>query len=454
MGRSAVKISQRLTTSQQWAAFIAIAVLLTGLTFSYLVTSQLRQQLLIQQQQLATSLVKDASIMLRPSLSKDDRISANVILQDWVDQELILSATLYNSTQQPIAEQGLIELSSYEVYWLDQAVTDENQLIGHLKVAINMSQAYDISQRNAALLMLSSLMLSLITAGLAYFWGERLGQTNLQQIKAIEDLQKAQSLDTLNIIEEEAFNLNDHKLNNAINSLVRSKQHKRAVKQSLDNFMASPLISKSQSLAYHHSALLFIEIQGFAELQKKLSAEELSDTLNGYHQLLSQAAKLYNGTLDRYMGDGILIIFGYPDKDPRDASHCLYAAQLFMGLVQELQRTDQQLQQLKFKLSAHWGPVLIAPLEMNQQLEFNLIGDTVHWTAQLASQSKEMQLLVSQDLVEQLSDAEQILWQPGPSLMDLNACEHHSVWLDALPDTAEKLIDRQVKHIMAMKEKA
>ena len=55
MGRSAVKISQRLTTSQQWAAFIAFAILFTGLSFSYLVTSQLRQQLLLQQQQLATN---------------------------------------------------------------------------------------------------------------------------------------------------------------------------------------------------------------------------------------------------------------------------------------------------------------------------------------------------------------------------------------------------------------
>jgi hypothetical protein len=65
-----------------------------------------------------------------------------------------------------------------------------------------------------------------------------------------------------------------------------------------------------------------------------------------------------------------------------------------------------------------------------------------------------MQLLVSQDLVDQLSEAENILWQPGPSLMDLNANEHETRWLDSLPNNAEKLIDRQVKHIMAMKEKA
>lgn len=451
MGKSIIKMSQRLTTSQQWAAFIAITILITGLTFSYLVTSQLRQQLLIQQQQLATSMVKDASILLRASLSKDDRISANILLKDWTDQEMILSATLYNSTQQPIAEQGLLELDGYNVFWLNQVVTDNEQLIGHLRVAINMSQAYDISQRNAILLMFASLMLSVILGLLAYYWGEYLLRANQQQLHALNNLHNN---DTLTIINESAHSQNDQALNDAINSLVRQKQHKIAIKKSFDNFMASPNLSKSKSLTYHHSALLFIEIQGLKELQQRLAADELSDILNDYHQLLSHAAKLYNGTVDRYMGDGILIIFGYPDKDPRDASHCLYAAQLFLGLVHELQRTDIQLQQLNFKLSAHWGRVLIAPLEMNQQIQFSLIGDTVHWTAQLAQQSKSMQVLVSQDLVDQLSDAEHILWQPGPNLMDLNANEHNTRWLDALPNTTEKLIDRQVKHIMAMKENA
>jgi class 3 adenylate cyclase/uncharacterized membrane protein affecting hemolysin expression len=449
MVRSAVNISQRLTTSQQWATVVAFAILFTGLTFSYLVTSQLRQQLLLQQQTLATSLVENASIMLRTSLSKDDRISANVILRDWVDQELILSATLYNSTQQPIAEQGLIELGGYNVFWLNQIVTDNEQLIGHLRVAINMSQAYDISQRNAALLLLATCLLSLIAGLLAYYWGEYLLRANQQQIQALANLH---SNNSLSIINGSANSKNDQALNNAINSLVRQKQKKIAIKKSFDNFMASPNLSRSESLTYHHSALLFIEIQGLKELQQRLPVSQLSAILSHYHQLLSHAAKIYNGTVDRYMGDGILIIFGYPDKDPRDASHCLYAAQLFLGLVEALQRNDTQLQQLNFKLSAHWGPVLIAPLKMNQQIQFRLIGDTVHWTAQLAMQSKKMQILVSQDLIDQLNDAQQILWQPGPSLMDLNASKHDTRWLEALPDNAEKLIDRQVKHIMAMKE--
>ena len=227
MVRSSLKITQRLTTSQQWAAFIALAILCTGLTFSYLVTSQLRQQLLIQQQQLATSLVKDASILLRASLNNDDRISANVILQDWVDQDLILSATLYNSTQSPIAEQGLVELGGFDVYWINQVVTDKEQLIGHLRVAINMSQAHDISQRNATLLLLASIMLSVIAGLAAYFWGEHLLQANKQQIDVLKKLHDNESHELLN---ESANSQNDLALNDAINNLVKQKQHKAANK--------------------------------------------------------------------------------------------------------------------------------------------------------------------------------------------------------------------------------
>lgn len=451
MGLTVIKFCQRFTSSQQWAAVIALAILLTGLTFSYLVTSQLRQQLVVQQQQLAINLVRDASILLRTNLSNNDRVSANIILQDWVDQELILSATLYDAMQRPIAEQGLLELNNYHVFWLDQKVTDENQLIGHLRVAINMGKAYEISQHNAALMIFSSLMLSLIVAGLAYLWGERIALSNKQQLLAIELLQTTSQPTA---ITQPAYSMNDFALTSAINALIEQKQQRIAIKKSFDSFIASPPAAAHTHLIYHHSALLFIQIEGFAKLQKSLTAETLSQTLNHYHQLLSQAAKLYNGTLDRYkdryMGDGILIIFGNPNQDAKNASHCLYAAQLFLGLVKQLQNSDTDLQQLDFKLSAHWGPVLIAPIAMQQELEFNLMGDTVHWTAQLAQQSKSMQLLVSQDLIEQLTDAYTSSWLDGPSIIDLNAEDHTTRWLKALPDNAEKLIDRQVKHIMAM----
>lgn len=451
MVRSVIKITQRFTTSQQWAAFIALAILVTGLSFSYLVTGQIRQQLLTQQQALATNLVRDASILLRTSLSKDDRISANIILQDWVDQELLLSATLYNSTQQPIAEQGLLELSDYHVFWLNQPVTDDNQLIGHLRVAINMSKAYDISRHNAVLLMLSSILLSLIIGGLSYLWGERSLIARKQQLKALADLSADAKPD---LIKDDAYNINDVELTQSINKLVQRNLHQRDVQQALDAFTSDLTAPAGASLKHHNSALLFIEVDGYDELKKSISASELAQLLSRYQRLLSKAAKLYSGTIDRYSDNGILMVFGYPENDSKDASHCLYAAQLFLGLVEVLQKKDILLQSLSFKLAAHQGSILIAPTAtpFKQEKRLTFTGDTVYWSAQLAQSSKEDAVLVSQNLADQLGSTEQIKWRSGPKVLDLNSHEQDSHWLNALPDSAEKLIARQVKHIVSLSE--
>ena len=455
MGRSAVKISQRLTSSQQWGILVATVILLTGLTLTWLVSSHLLQQLENQQKSLAELLIRDTSVLLRPTLNQDDRISANIMLQDWVDQELILAATLYDANQHPIAEQGLMNIDGLHMLWVDQPVTDDNQLIGHLRVAVNLQQAHDLSRKNAALLTMTTILLTILSGLLAYFWAER--QTRLQR-KQVAALAQLNAHEDLQLLEDPTTSPDAQAMTDAINGLLRQKIEKRSVRNALQRFMTPAPMSQNKRLAYHNSAVLFIEIQGLEELQKRLSAEDLVQALNRYHRLLSQAAKLYNGTLDRYIGDGVMMIFGYPESDPRDPAHCLYAAQLFAGLVNELRRTDPNLQPLDFKLAAHWGPVLIAPLSMTtgeqDNIQFNLIGDTLHWAAQLAQNSDQQQLLVSQTLIEQLEESGTILWREGPLLPDLNGSEQSTYWLDSLPDTAELLIDRQVKHITAMKEEA
>jgi len=455
MGRSAVKISQRLTSSQQWGILVASVILATGLTLTWLVSSHLLQQLENQQKSLAELLIRDTSVLLRPALSQDDRVSANIILQDWVDQELILAATLYDAGQRPIAEQGLMNVTNQKMLWVDQPVTDADQLIGHLRVAVNLQQAHRLSRQNAALLTMATLLLTILSGLLAYFWGERHRRLSRRQVEALERLADNQDLE---LLDNKSHAADSQTMTDTINNLLRQKQEKKAVRSALQRFMSPAPMSQYKSLSYHNSAVLFIEIQGLDELQKRLSADDLVDALNRYHKLLSQAAKLYNGTLDRYIGDGVMMIFGYPESDPRDAGHCLYAAQLFAGLVNELRRTDPHLQPLDFKLAAHWGPVLIAPLSMTtgeaENIQFNLIGDTLHWAAQLAQNSDQQQLLVSQTLIEQLEESGTILWREGPQLPDLNGSEQNTYWLDSLPDTAELLIDRQVKHITAMKEEA
>lgn len=469
MVRSAIKFLNQLTSSQQWAAIITIVILCTGLSFSYLVSSHIHQQLLVQQQQLATNLVKNSSILLRSSLSHNDRVSANIILQDWVDQKLILSATLYNTEQQPIAEQGLLDLSNLPVFWINQSITDDRQLIGYLRAAIDMSNVYRLSRQNATLLVLSSILLSLILGWLAYIWGERSLLSNKKHIQTLQHLTSSHissknktTNTTATLIEQKAYNANDRLLNTAINDFLISKQDKTLIRQSLDKFKAGSESVDSQSnpssdLIYQPSAILFINIQGFDELKSCTSASKLKESLNYYHQLLSQIAQLYNGTLDRYIDNGVFIAFTHSHVDDSDhtykeAEQCLYATQLFMDLVNQLRSTDLFLQRLTFRVSAHWGAILLAPEQLNKASPFNLMSDSLHWSSHLACQGKERSALVSQDLLEKLNEADVIEWTDGPQIKGLNNEVQKTHWLESLPSTASTLISRQVRHILSMNE--
>mgnify|MGYP000856081271 CR=1 FL=1 len=174
----------------------------------------------------------------------------------------------------------------------------------------------------------------------------------------------------------------------------------------------------------------------------------MSQTLSHYYRLLSHAAKLYNGRLDRFLGDGVVMIFGVPSADQQSAMHSLCAAQLFQGLVSQVHEHDHSIYPLEFRIAVHWGPVLMTPLQGEGQLHGNLIGDTLHWAAQLASSAEERGVLASCELVKHLDD--DIDWREGPMISDLHGREQCSYWLQQLPEKTRSLIQRQIKHITAL----
>ena len=142
------------------------------------------------------------------------------------------------------------------------------------------------------------------------------------------------------------------------------------------------------------------------------------------------------------------------DERSHHALHCLYAAQLFLGLIQHTGQ-DHDTPAPQLRLAAHWGPVLLAPVDGgNAGVHCDLIGDTLHWAAHLASSGREQQLLVSEALRNHIRNSEDIHWQNGPLVSDLHGGEQATHWLQQLEDKHQLLISRQIKHIIAMAESA
>ncbi len=446
---------QKLNLSQLSGLLAALLVLLTGVLISLLTWSHLHEQFSLRLQQDAQRQLQRLTVAIAPSLLQQDRVSMNLTLQEWVRGPELDAIRVFNNSQQIIAESGRSAPGRSEI---SQPITQDNLSIGILRADLNLTPAEQTAARYLSLGLIATAFCALLAGLIIYAVAERyLGY--LRQLQQRINEWQTQDNAVLQLPPTPA--LTDlQELHQTLEQMARKQQQQRALEEALGRFSAGAAPSPSARMQYHDCAMLFIEIQDLEVLQARLTAEQLSDSLNRYHRLLSQAAKLYNGKLDRYVGNGIVMLFGMnghqsAEERSHHARHCLYAAQLFLGLIRQLTALDKQTPLIEFRLAAHWGPVLLAPLQANDApVHCDLIGDTLHWAAHLASTGSEQQLLVSQSLMEHIDNRDDLQWLEGPLVSDLHGREQVTWWLQQLEEKHQLLINRQIKHITAMTENA
>ncbi|GAA6144531.1 adenylate/guanylate cyclase domain-containing protein [Thalassolituus maritimus] len=438
---------ESLNTSQRAGLLAAVMVLIAGIILSSLtyveVKSHTRAQLDAEQQRQLQHL----GAMLTPALVRDDRITLNLSLSEWDAGAAMPAIRVLDRDGKPVASTGRIhaDLSLTPV-----EIRQDGNLYGSLEGYTTYTPADTAATRIASQALLVTAALSLI-AGLAGWLVSEKYARYLRQLRT--KLSGWRDGDELTLPMGPA-DPDLQSLHSVLGDISKREQQRRAVEVALGQFMGTEETPFPDPMKYYNCAMLFIEIQDLELLQQRLSAEELTSTLNQYHRLLSQAAKLYNGKVDRYLGDGVVMLFGVPNRDRNAAMHCLYAARLFTSLVNHLHETNSDVLPLEFNVAAHWGPVLMAPLQDGVSTQYSLIGDAVHWAYHLASQSESRRIIASQTLIEMLEDGHDVIWSEGPNIRDLHGGVQSTYWLNQLPEKTESLIQRQMKHITSMTESA
>ncbi|TNC86517.1 MAG: hypothetical protein CSH37_04045 [Thalassolituus sp.] len=438
---------ESLNTSQRAGLLAAVMVLIAGIILSSLtyveVKSHTRAQLDAEQERQLQHL----GAMLTPALVRDDRITLNLSLSEWDAGAAMPAIRVLDRDGKPVASTGRIhaDLSLTPV-----EIRQDGNLYGSLEGYTTYTPADTAATRIASQALLVTAALSLI-AGLAGWLVSEKYARYLRQLRT--KLSGWRDGDELTLPMGPA-DPDLQSLHSVLGDISKREQQRRAVEVALGQFMGTEETPFPDPMKYYNCAMLFIEIQDLELLQQRLSAEELTSTLNQYHRLLSQAAKLYNGKVDRYLGDGVVMLFGVPNRDRNAAMHCLYAARLFTSLVNHLHETNSDVLPLEFNVAAHWGPVLMAPLQDGVSTQYSLIGDAVHWAYHLASQSESRRIIASQTLIEMLEDGHDVIWSEGPNIRDLHGGVQSTYWLNQLPEKTESLIQRQMKHITSMTESA
>jgi adenylate cyclase len=150
-------------------------------------------------------------------------------------------------------------------------------------------------------------------------------------------------------------------------------------------------------------AVLFADIVGFTAYADGRSPAEVIGTLRRFHERMEREIFRHEGTLDKYLGDGLMATFGTPFPGASDAGNALRCAQTMLGTIDDLNRERRHRGEppIRISIGLHYGQVVLGDIGLNR-LEFAVIGTTVNAASRLESLTREFgcAIIASDDLVQ------------------------------------------------------
>ena len=154
--------------------------------------------------------------------------------------------------------------------------------------------------------------------------------------------------------------------------------------------------------------ILFSDINGFSRISEKIGAQETVSFLNTYLTPMANIVMASKGTLDKYIGDGLVAFWGAPLPLDNHILHGCNAALDMLDAVEKLRshETDLPMQQLSIRIGLHVDRVMVGNMGSSQRFDYTISGDGVNLCARIEELNKiyGTQLIISDAIVEHIGD--------------------------------------------------
>jgi adenylate cyclase len=149
------------------------------------------------------------------------------------------------------------------------------------------------------------------------------------------------------------------------------------------------------------AAVMFVDVIGSTRRMEAITPEEVIIVIRAFHRRIVPIVFRHNGSVDKFLGDGLMAVFGAPEKAPYEARDALLCA------VEILDTIDQWRDRLiadgrvatTVGIGIHFGPVIQGNVGIADRLEFTTLGDTVNVASRLESMTRQFDagILLSQE---------------------------------------------------------
>ncbi len=212
-------------------------------------------------------------------------------------------------------------------------------------------------------------------------------------------------------------------------SLLRSALRTERRRLGLSRFFSPDVVTELErgGVALHlerrEAVVMFVDLRSFTGFAEAASAQDLAELLVNYRTQVMQAVFDWGGTVDKFIGDGVMAVFGQPQPKPDDAERAIRCAVHLSGLLAEwrLKRLREGRPALEARIGLHVGQVIGGVLESGNHHEFTVLGDAVNVSERLERMAKTLEaaLVISAatlDRVPAMATEFPWMWKDGVEL--------------------------------------
>jgi adenylate cyclase len=247
---------------------------------------------------------------------------------------------------------------------------------------------------------LGSICLAVIMAS---FLSRRASSSLSTICSAVKEIGKGNFNQEVNLKTHDEF----EEVGTAINAMEQGLKERERIKKSFASYVSRQIFEKiltSESVTKLEGerkkvTVLFSDIHHFTTLSERLVPEQVVSILNEYFEQMLDVIFTHQGTLDKFLGDGIMVEFGAPLDDPQQERNAVLAAIDMQKALKKLNAKWAQKSSplLEMSIGIHTGQAVVGNVGSEQRMEYTAIGDTVNVASRLEQAAKglDVSILIS-----------------------------------------------------------
>jgi len=329
-------------------------------------------------------------------------------------------------------------------------------LVGHILISMDHASISQYIRDSVRSITAATVLMIILAVIFSFLMGRRLTQPIEALIVANREIGKGHFHYRL----DEQRNDEIGFLMKSFNNMASGLQEKFQVERIFSKYV-SPKIARRIMRDLDHvelggeqteGSVLFADIVGYTALSGRMTPAETIEILNEYFSYIFQASDLYHGTIDKYMGDCAMIVFGVPEYNKEHRFNAVSCAILIQRIIESLntRKTAQGLPAVDFRLGINSGEMLAGNMGARERMQFTVIGETVNLASKLCSISRPGDVVVTSELASHSELQDRIFTEPHkPLVLAGNPGMINTSRITNIASSRSILIDNQLYSILS-----